>query len=243
MTLDSWLPTVYHILVDNMKRGLKTILFMQAAQETRLLAFLLGASPELAPVFEIHSRLSQSQRIKQLNNFKSQKGGSILCSSDVGARGWDIEGVDMVVQLGIPSDNDTYVHRVGRTARAGTSGIAICLAFDWEMRHFLSRFPRAKTIQTDPIRVTNEDVQAVDRMLRTARSRGDAFLQVSKQGYSAFLGYQNSMRSKHKMSPADCVQLINQWIHKITGNPEPPALEAKTIGKMGLKGVPGLRRL
>jgi hypothetical protein len=42
-------------------------------------------------------------------------------------------------KLGIPSDNDTYVHRVGRTARAGTNGEAICLCFDFEKAHFFAR--------------------------------------------------------------------------------------------------------
>jgi ATP-dependent RNA helicase MSS116 len=239
VTIENWLPVLFNILKTNIQQGLKTILFLQAAQETRLIAYVLGKSPELGSVFEIHSRLSQSQRIKQLGLFKGAKGGSILCSSDVGARGWDIDGVDMVVQLGIPSDNDTYVHRVGRTARAGTAGIAVCLVFDWEKNHFLRRFPRAKGLMKDTIVPQLSDVEGVQTMLKNTQLKQDSFEQVCRQGYSAFLGYHNSMRSKHKISPPECVAIINRWIQSL-GVAQPPALEAKTVGKMGLKGVAGL---
>jgi superfamily II DNA/RNA helicase len=70
VSLDSWLPVLFQILSSNVAKGLKTILFLQAAQQTRLLAFMLSHAPALVSVFEIHSRLSQSQRVRQLEGFK-----------------------------------------------------------------------------------------------------------------------------------------------------------------------------
>ena len=170
---------------------------------------------------------------------KAQQGGSILCSSDVGARGWDIDGVDMVIQLGIPTDNDTYVHRVGRTARAGTNGEAILLCFDFEKAHFLSRYPRAKSLIIDTAVPLLPDVEQVSDMLAACK-RDQEFAGVTRSAYSAFLGFQNSMRSKYKMGPPECVRLVNKWI-STCGCSEPPSIEAKAVGKMGLKGVEGLR--
>lgn len=68
--LESWLPVLHHVLADGAARGLKSIVFCQAAQQTRLLAFLLARAPAVGAVFEIHSRLSQSQRVRQLEAFK-----------------------------------------------------------------------------------------------------------------------------------------------------------------------------
>merc|ERR1711991_418359 len=164
VTLDNWLSVLFHIVWENFEAGLKTIVFMQAAQQTKLMALLLSSSPDLSNVFEIHSRLSQSQRIKQLELFKKARGGSVLCSSDVGARGWDIDGVDLVIQLGIPSDNDTYVHRVGRTARAGTNGAAVCLTYQWEMRHFKRRFSRVESLLVPTVKPTSADEAKVRQM-------------------------------------------------------------------------------
>ncbi len=239
VTVESWLPALFHMLAGNVAKGLKTIVFMQAAQQTKLLAYMLGNAPQLGAVFEIHSRLSQSQRIKQLDGFKARAGAAILCSSDVGARGWDIDGVDMVVQLGIPSDNDTYVHRVGRTARAGSPGLAVCLVFDWEKQHFLQRYPRAKTMIVDTAIASPVEAQQLQAMLAKFRGSSD-FGSVTRSAYSAFLGYHNSMRSKHKINPGECVRIVNRWICSC-GLDAPPSIEAKAVGKMGLKGVEGLR--
>jgi ATP-dependent RNA helicase MSS116 len=239
VTIETWLPVLLRMVLANAGKGLKTIVFIQAAQQTKLIAFLLGNASHVGEVFEIHSRLSQSQRIRQLEGFKARNGAAILCSSDVGARGWDIDGVDMVIQLGIPSDNDTYVHRVGRTARAGSAGLAVCLVFDWEKQHFLQRYPRAKGLMGDTINPSNADSQQVSAMLAKCRASGE-FGGVVRSAYSAYLGYQNSMRSKYKLSPAECVRIVNRWICSC-GLDAPPSIEARAVGKMGLKGVEGLR--
>ncbi len=70
VSLDSWLPVLYHLLASNIAKRLKTILFCQAAQQTKLMAFMLSHAPQLVSVFEIHSRLSQTQRVRQLESFK-----------------------------------------------------------------------------------------------------------------------------------------------------------------------------
>lgn len=77
----------------------------------------------LDPLFrgEIHSRLSQAERTRVSNKFRRCKSG-ILFSSDVTSRGMDFPGVTHVIQIGTPRDRDTYIHRLGRTARAGRTG-------------------------------------------------------------------------------------------------------------------------
>ncbi len=72
----------------------------------------------------ISSALSQSQRMSVMKNFKEGE-VHILVATDVAARGLDIENVDLVVNYELPDDSENYVHRIGRTGRAGREGVAI----------------------------------------------------------------------------------------------------------------------
>lgn len=76
---------------------------------------------------EIHSNRSQGQRREALDGFKSGK-YRVLVATDIAARGIDVIGIELVVNYDLPSDTKDYVHRIGRTARAGMSGRAISFA-------------------------------------------------------------------------------------------------------------------
>jgi superfamily II DNA/RNA helicase len=78
----------------------------------------------------IHGDLGQGARERALEDFKSLK-RDILVATDVAARGIDIDGITHVINYQCPEDEKTYVHRIGRTARAGASGIAITFV-DWD---------------------------------------------------------------------------------------------------------------
>ncbi|KAI9166764.1 ATP-dependent RNA helicase DBP8 [Paramyrothecium foliicola] len=77
-------------------------------------------------VTSLHSKLPQRQRIDNLARFRASA-ARILVATDVAARGLDIPEVSMVVNYDIPRDPDDYIHRVGRTARAGRHGEAVTL--------------------------------------------------------------------------------------------------------------------
>jgi ATP-dependent RNA helicase RhlE len=72
----------------------------------------------------IHSNKSQNARTKALHNFKSGR-THVLVASDIAARGLDVDDVSHVVNFDMPGDAETYVHRIGRSGRAGTKGQAI----------------------------------------------------------------------------------------------------------------------
>ncbi len=79
------------------------------------------------PAVGISSLLTQSQRNRVMEQFKGESDHNILVATDVAARGLDIKGVDMVVNFELPDDPENYVHRIGRTGRAGAKGIAFSL--------------------------------------------------------------------------------------------------------------------
>jgi len=74
----------------------------------------------------MHGDKAQSHRSRTLEEFRSGK-TDILVATDIAARGIDVDGIRMVVNFDVPNDAEVYVHRVGRTARAGAQGLALTL--------------------------------------------------------------------------------------------------------------------
>ncbi|RCK65975.1 ATP-dependent rRNA helicase RRP3 [Candida viswanathii] len=121
-----------HLLNEFM--GKSIIVFTRTvahAQRTALLARILGFN-----AVPLHGQLSQSQRLGSLNKFKSNT-ANILIATDVAARGLDIPSVDVVINYDIPTDSKAYIHRVGRTARAGRSGKSISLITQYDLEMYL----------------------------------------------------------------------------------------------------------
>lgn len=82
------------------------------------------------PAMAISSLLTQAQRNRVIEQFKGDNDMNILVATDVAARGLDIKGVDLVINYELPNDSESYVHRIGRTGRAGTEGHAFSLVGD-----------------------------------------------------------------------------------------------------------------
>merc|ERR1712080_178763 len=80
----------------------------------------------------LNGQMSQNKRLVSLNKFKS-KSRSILIATDVASRGLDIPHVDIVINFDIPTHSKDYIHRVGRTARAGKSGRSITFVTQYDV--------------------------------------------------------------------------------------------------------------
>ncbi len=78
----------------------------------------------------ISSLLTQAQRNRVITAFKETNDQNILAATDVAARGLDIKNVDLVINLDLPDDPENYIHRIGRTGRAGANGKAFSLVSD-----------------------------------------------------------------------------------------------------------------
>lgn len=99
-----------------------TIIFCTRPRTAAYLTYLLQTLRIRATA--LHSRLTQRERLSSLSLFRASI-VPVLVSTDVGARGLDIEDVAIVINWDIPSEPEEYTHRVGRTARAGRGGVAI----------------------------------------------------------------------------------------------------------------------
>ena len=104
----------------------------------------------------INGQMSQAKRLGSLNKFKSKE-TKILVATDVASRGLDISDVDVVINYDMPQSHKDYIHRVGRTARAGKSGLAISLTTQYDVEDYQKiEFMIKKKLEAYP--VSKEDV-------------------------------------------------------------------------------------
>jgi ATP-dependent RNA helicase RhlB len=109
------------------------------------------------PTVGISSLLTQSQRNRVMEQFKGESEHNILVATDVAARGLDIKGVDMVVNFELPDDPENYVHRIGRTGRAGEKGRAYSLVSDRDV-DALSRIEQYLRSKVDTEFIEDKDL-------------------------------------------------------------------------------------
>ncbi|GAQ89408.1 DEAD box RNA helicase [Klebsormidium nitens] len=119
-------------------RGRRTIVFGQTKRDVDDIAVLLSRTHNAEA---LHGDIAQSQREKSLQGFRDGR-FKVLVATDVASRGLDIPDVDLVIHYELPNDTETFVHRSGRTGRAGKDGIAIAMYAAPE-RRMMSRLAAA----------------------------------------------------------------------------------------------------
>ena len=117
--------------VLDMENPTSALVFCRTRTEVDELAETLNARGYRAEA--LHGGMSQEQRDRVMKKFRSGK-AELLIATDVAARGLDIEHLSHVVNYDVPSEPEAYVHRIGRTGRAGREGVAITLAEPREHR-------------------------------------------------------------------------------------------------------------
>jgi superfamily II DNA/RNA helicase len=127
----------------------KAIIFSSTKHNTKNLATQLCVSGH--KVGAMHGDLKQNVRNKTLNNFRAGK-IKYLVSTDIAARGIDVTNISHVINYDIPKFSEDYVHRIGRTGRAGKTGVAISLALHNEKQYLqkIERYIGRKLAQTQP---------------------------------------------------------------------------------------------
>lgn len=125
----------------------------------------------------LHGDMSQTKRRQVMENFRKAK-LQILVASDIAARGLDVEGITQVVNYDIPHDSDWYVHRIGRTGRAGSEGTAITFYTADETR-WLQNLEKKLNITLERQNLAGEKVRRTVKPVRPKKKR------VPKRGKSA----------------------------------------------------------
>src|SRR3954447_16680903 len=138
------------------------IVFVRTKNETEILAEKLRARGFSAAA--INGDVAQAQRERTVSQLKSGK-LDILVATDVAARGLDVERISHVVNYDIPTDTESYVHRIGRTGRAGRSGDAISFVTPRE-RYLLRHLEKANGVALEEMRLPSVDDVNTTRLAR-----------------------------------------------------------------------------
>ncbi|KAG6605763.1 DEAD-box ATP-dependent RNA helicase 10, partial [Cucurbita argyrosperma subsp. sororia] len=124
----------YLVYILTEMSGSTSMVFTRTCDATRLLSLILRNLGLRA--IPISGQMTQVLLLGALNKFKAGECNVLICT-DVASRGLDIPSVDMVINYDIPSNSKDYIHRVGRTARAGRSGVAISLVNQYELEWYI----------------------------------------------------------------------------------------------------------
>ncbi|KAK7205259.1 P-loop containing nucleoside triphosphate hydrolase protein [Myxozyma melibiosi] len=130
-------------------------------------------------VTSLHSGISQRERIDSLNRFRAEA-ARVLVATDVAGRGLDIPQVQMVINFDIPADSDDYIHRVGRTARAGRTGESISFVSE----HDVSRIQAIETRvgkQMDKYEGVRESDVIKNWLQPVSNARREALMDIEKE--------------------------------------------------------------
>ncbi|CAG0918715.1 unnamed protein product [Notodromas monacha] len=160
---------LYLVHILNELAGNSMMIFMSTCN-TVLRTALMLRSLGFAAV-PLHGQMSQTKRLGALNKFKS-KTRAILIATDVASRGLDIPHVDLVLNFDIPTHSKDYIHRVGRTARAGRSGKSITFVTQYDVELFQriehligKKLPLFPTVEEEVL-VLSERVNEAQRAAR-----------------------------------------------------------------------------
>ncbi|KAI0022700.1 DEAD-domain-containing protein [Xylariomycetidae sp. FL0641] len=194
-------------------------------------------------VLEIHSKLTQGQRTWTAEKFRKARDSSILFTSDVTARGMDFPGVTHVIQVGLPPDSDQYIHRVGRTGRAGKEGEGYLILSENEVPEARSRLAGIPIKPILTIEAAQHDAVADQSSPITSKYFDpliNAYQSLDPELFESVYHSLVSQKYGRRLQAADVVEDLNAW-SKAQGRERPPAISQSSARNRGLLRIPGLQ--
>jgi ATP-dependent RNA helicase DDX18/HAS1 len=213
---------LFTFLKKNMKK--KMIVFMSSCNSVKYHADLLNYID--IPVLDLHGKQKQQKRTNTFFEFVNAEKGILLCT-DVAARGLDIPAVDWIIQYDPPDNPREYIHRVGRTARAGGRGKALLFLLPSELT-FLKYLKQSK-VPLNEYEFPNVKIANVQTQLERFIEKNHYLNKAAKDGYRSYLQAYASHSLKNIF---DVNALDLQAVGKAFGFTVPPNVNI-TIGASG----------
>lgn len=179
---------VYLVYILNELAGNSFMVFCATCANTQRVALMLRNLGLMA--IPLHGQMTQAKRLGALTKFKS-KSRSILVATDVASRGLDIPHVDVVINLDIPTHSKDYIHRVGRTARAGRAGKAVTFVTQYDVELY-QRIEHLIGKQLPLFKTEEQEVMML--MERTSEAQRQAKMEMSEG---------TGKKRKHRPEPED----------------------------------------
>merc|ERR1712137_930154 len=205
---------LFTFLKRNKKK--KVIVFMSSCAAVKFYGELLNYID--IPVLDLHGKQKQRKRTNTFFEFCNAKTGILLCT-DVAARGLDIPQVDWIIQYDPPDDPREYIHRVGRTARAGNKGRALLFLLPSELT-----FLKEAKVPLNEYEVPSKKVANVQSELESLLEKNH-YLHVSAR--DAYRSYLQSYASHSLKETFNVNELDLQKVAKSFGFSVPPRVDLK----------------
>lgn len=242
---------------DSSLRPFKAIVYFNSTSEVNLAAEVfknLKSVPEdgrsRSPlgrirILEIHAKLTQAQRTFSADTFRKASEG-ILFSSDVTARGMDFPEVTHVIQVGVPQSRETYIHRLGRTARANKTGEGWLFIHDGENDNYEQRLrdlplyedstslPTAMANMTQGMETASPATALTIKQCKAAMEA--VFPATRENAYRSQLGTLTTSFSSKRQA----IRVLNDLAVHGYGLPEPPTVRFPTARNIGIERIPEL---
>ncbi|MCJ1311987.1 ATP-dependent RNA helicase dbp4 [Agyrium rufum] len=180
------LDTLWGFIRSNLKS--KILVFMSSGKQVRFVYESFRRLQPGIPLLHLHGRQRQTARLDITSKFSATK-NSCLLATDIVARGLDFPAVDWVIQLDCPEDADTYIHRVGRTARYERDGRAVLFLEPSEEEGMLNRLSHKK-VSVEKIHVKQKKQQSIRSQLQNMCFKDP---ELKYLGQKAFVSYVKSI--------------------------------------------------
>lgn len=204
-TADTVQQIVYHVLKPEKKNLLKHILKDESIKRMLVFSRTKRGADRLAKLLDkvnipsaaIHGDKSQGARERALAEFKSGK-KRVLVATDIAARGIDIDSLQHVLNYDLPNEPETYVHRIGRTGRAGANGFSISLC-DIDERPYLKDIEKLvnkkiKVITDHPFPITDKAIEEYKELQKSFEKQNENRKKANKDRRKNSGGGRNKRR-------------------------------------------------
>lgn len=187
------LPEKLDILWRFIRANLKSkiLVFLSSAKQVRFVYEAFRHLRPGIPILHLHGRQKQTARLDITTKFSTAK-NSCLFATDVVARGLDFPAVDWVIQLDCPEDADTYIHRVGRTARYERNGRAVLFLEPSEAKEMVKRLEHKK-IPIEEIKEKIRDPNTLQSIKNQLQNMCFKDPELKYLGQKAFISYVRSI--------------------------------------------------
>lgn len=216
--LQEKLDTLWSFIRSNLKS--KILVFLSSGKQVRFVYETFRHLQPGLPLMHLHGRQKQTARLEITSKFSSSK-HSCLFATDVVARGLDFPAVDWVIQLDCPEDADTYIHRVGRTARYEQNGRAVLFLEPTEEEGMLRRLEQKK-VPIERINVRQKKQQSIKNQLQNMCFKDP---ELKYLGQKAFVSY---VRSIHVQKDKEVFKLSELPLEEFSAS-------------LGLPGAPKIK--
>jgi ATP-dependent RNA helicase DDX10/DBP4 len=181
------LPRKLDVLYSFIKTHLKskTIVFLSSCKQARFIFESFCKLQPGVPIMHLHGKQKQTKRVDIFRKFTSSQHAVLLCT-DIAARGLDFPAVDWVVQLDCPEDADTYIHRVGRTARFDADGHALMILVPSEVEGMMEELKK-KRVPVEEIKIRTSKQQTIQKQLQSFCFQDPEIKYLAQRAFVAYM--------------------------------------------------------